>query len=106
WWFTHMMPMVRKLIAYAAYCGQPPTRSWVRMDPVCASAPIGSRLNTSTVMATANTPSLNPSSRLVSMPGPGRRSVRGRLRPGRARGGGCLRPAHGPGQDLGHVDDL
>src|SRR5262249_30286282 len=98
-----MMPMVRKLIAYAAYCGPANSTAAVRPFAVSASSPIGSRSKTSTVIATANTPSLNDSSRLLFT---GAVSVRGRLRLGRPRGGGRLRPAYRPGQHLGHVDDL
>src|SRR5690348_11157388 len=98
-----MMPMIRKLIAYAVYCGQAPRSALVSPSAPSASLPIGSRSKTSTVIATANTPSLNDSSRLLfTVAG----SVRGRLRLGRPRGGGRLRPSYRPGQHLGHVDDL
>ena len=58
-----MIPMVRKLIAYAAYCGQALISACDSCRDVIVPAPTGSRLNTSTVIATAKTPSLNDSAR-------------------------------------------
>src|ERR1022692_3466125 len=61
-----MIPMVRKLTAYAAYCGQAVDSARVSWPDETVPAPTGSRLNTRMVMATAKTPSLKDSARRES----------------------------------------
>src|SRR6266536_1374678 len=64
WWLTQMMPMIRKLVTYAAYAGHC-SASALASDPssVCRAGTRRSR--TSRVIAMARTPSLNVSVRLV-----------------------------------------
>ena len=70
WWFTHMIPIVTKLAAYATYEGQMcvscAPRSWA-LRGIWAST-----LRISSVAAIAKTPSAKVSSRAVLMPGESR----------------------------------
>ena len=60
WWLIHIVPIVAKLTTYAASLGQA-VRSWRASD--CDSSPLTFTSRISRVMAMANTPSLNASSR-------------------------------------------
>ena len=62
WWLTQMIPMMTKLIAYAAYDGH----WWARSCPRRPGRDSGTAMfNTRSVMAMAKTPSLNASTRVV-----------------------------------------
>src|SRR5690348_5222565 len=65
WWFTQMIPIVMKLTAKPAYEGHRSSSPWASEWPSSAFGTLIS--STSSVMAIANTPSLNASSRALLM---------------------------------------